>query len=87
MSSLEPESEPEPEPAAGAAHDPAAHVPDSVAQAASATPAPDPPAAQTRIVPVLSEQSPEDTDTGWGEYAGRDDDRFYRDRPPHWDHF
>jgi hypothetical protein len=33
---------------------------------------------------VLPEQSPEDTDAAWGEYP-RDDDRLYRDRPPHWD--
>jgi len=76
--------EPEPEPAVGAAPEPAASLPDS---AASATSEPDPPAAPARTVPVLSEQSPEDTDAGWGEYAGRDDDRLYRDRPPHWDHF
>lgn len=31
------------------------------------------------------EQSAEDTDTGWGERPDPDDDeRFYRDRPPHW---
>jgi hypothetical protein len=35
--------------------------------------------------PVLPEQSLEDTDAGWGEYSARDDDRLYRDRPPHWD--
>jgi hypothetical protein len=35
--------------------------------------------------PVLPEQSPEDTDAAWGEYSTRDDDRLYRDRPPHWD--
>ena len=37
--------------------------------------------------PVLPEQSREDTDAAWGEYPGRDDDRLYRDRPPHWDDF
>jgi AcrR family transcriptional regulator len=38
------------------------------------------------IAPVRPEQSREDTDTGWGEPAEPDDDeRFYRDRPPHWD--
>jgi hypothetical protein len=36
-------------------------------------------------VPVPPEQSREDTDAAWGEYATRDDDRLYRDRPPHWD--
>jgi hypothetical protein len=35
--------------------------------------------------PALPEQSLEDTDAGWGEYSARDDDRLYRDRPPHWD--
>lgn len=38
------------------------------------------------IAPVPPEQSREDTDAGWGEPAETDDDeRFYRDRPPHWD--
>jgi hypothetical protein len=36
---------------------------------------------------VLPEQSREDTDAAWGDYPGRDDDRLYRDRPPHWDDF
>ncbi len=37
--------------------------------------------------PVLPEQSRDDTDIGWGEDAGRDDDDepLLRDRPPHWD--
>jgi AcrR family transcriptional regulator len=35
---------------------------------------------------VLPEQSREDTDAGWGEPAEPDDDeRLYRDRPPHWE--
>jgi hypothetical protein len=38
-------------------------------------------------VPVLPEQSREDTDAGWGEYSDRADDRLYRDRPPHWADF
>jgi hypothetical protein len=35
--------------------------------------------------PVVPAQSREDTDVGWGETpeAG-DDERFHRDRPPHW---
>ena len=38
------------------------------------------------IAPVPPEQSREDTDAGWGEPADPDDDeRLYRDRPPHWD--
>ena len=36
--------------------------------------------------PVLPARSPEDTDAGWGELPEPDDDdRLYRDRPPHWD--
>ena len=36
--------------------------------------------------PVLPTQSQEDTDVGWGERSEPDDDeRLYRDRPPHWD--
>ena len=38
--------------------------------------------------PVPPEQSREDIDAAWGEYAPDDDnDRLYRDRPPHWDDF
>jgi len=37
--------------------------------------------------PGLPEQSREDTDAAWGEYPESDDDRLYRDRPPHWDDF
>jgi hypothetical protein len=36
--------------------------------------------------PVLPVRSQDDTDVGWGEPPEPDDDdRFYRDRPPHWD--
>lgn len=36
----------------------------------------------------LPEQSREDTDAGWGEYAVPDDDeRLRRERPPHWDDY
>ncbi len=36
--------------------------------------------------PVLPERSPGDSDAAWGEPAEPDDDeRLYRDRPPHWD--
>lgn len=39
-------------------------------------------------LPVVPEQSREDTDAEWGEYQERDDnERLYRDRPPHWDDF
>jgi len=35
--------------------------------------------------PVLPTQSQEDTDVGWSEPPGPDDDeRLYRERPPHW---
>ncbi|HET9081877.1 MAG TPA: hypothetical protein VFO01_15375 [Trebonia sp.] len=47
--------------------------------------------AAARAVParesLLPEQSREDTDAAWGEYAEPADDRLYRDRPPHWDDF
>jgi hypothetical protein len=34
---------------------------------------------------ALPVQSREDTDIAWGEESETDeDDRFYRDRPPHW---
>jgi hypothetical protein len=49
-------------------------------------PAPATPSARTAPPPLLPTQSSEDTDVGWGEYRERDDDdRFLRDRPPHWD--
>jgi hypothetical protein len=36
--------------------------------------------------PVLPEVSRDETDVGWGEAPAPDDDeRYYRDRPPHWD--
>jgi len=35
--------------------------------------------------PVLPTQGQEDTDVGWSEPPGPDDDeRLYRERPPHW---
>lgn len=35
--------------------------------------------------PASPVQSREDTDAAWGERPDPDDDeRFYRDRPPHW---
>jgi hypothetical protein len=37
-------------------------------------------------MPVLPVQSQEDTDVGWGEQPGpEDDERLQRERPPHWD--
>jgi hypothetical protein len=36
--------------------------------------------------PVLPAQSQDETEVGWGERPEPDDDeRLYRDRPPHWD--
>ena len=36
--------------------------------------------------PVLPVRSQEDTDVGWGEQPEpEDDERLYRERPPHWD--
>ncbi|WP_158603553.1 hypothetical protein [Micromonospora radicis] len=34
---------------------------------------------------VLPEQSADDTDQGWGERSGGNDDRLLAERPPHWD--
>ncbi|MBX7269260.1 hypothetical protein KIF24_26735 [Micromonospora sp. Llam7] len=34
---------------------------------------------------ALPEQSADDTDRGWGEQAGGNDDRLLAERPPHWD--
>jgi hypothetical protein len=43
-----------------------------------------PPTQQPSTPRVRSEQAREDTDTAWGEYPVADDERLYRDRPPHW---
>nr|WP_205809263.1 hypothetical protein [Micromonospora sp. HNM0581] len=34
---------------------------------------------------VLPEQTADDTDHGWGERAGGNDDWLIAERPPHWD--
>ena len=70
----------------GAAPEPTDPAPGAPADAAPApgAPAPGGALAAERGVP---EQSPEDTDAAWGEYRQPDDDRLYRDRPPHWDDF
>ncbi len=34
--------------------------------------------------PILPEQTVDDTDEGWGEREGSNDDRLLEDRPPHW---
>jgi hypothetical protein len=80
-----PDGPPEPGAARGAAREPAA-----TASGAPVAPAPGAEAAargESAGEPVLPEQSPEDTDAAWGEYPPRDDDRLYRDRPPHWGDF
>ena len=68
--------------------DPAPSAPEDAAPA-DAAPSPGAPGAGGALAaePVEPEQSPEDTDAAWGEYRQRDDDRLYRDRPPHWDDF
>lgn len=35
-------------------------------------------------MPLLAEQTRDDTDQGWGETADSNDDRLLTDRPPHW---
>jgi hypothetical protein len=56
---------------------------DAETQPGAAPPAPPAPAGEG----LLPGQSQEDTDAAWGDHPGRDDDRLYRDRPPHWDDF
>lgn len=36
---------------------------------------------------ILPDQTRDDTDSGWGERRSwvADDDRYYEDRPPHWE--
>ncbi|MCL7457496.1 hypothetical protein AB0J85_03385 [Micromonospora echinofusca] len=34
---------------------------------------------------VLPEQTADDTDRGWGERSGGNDDWLLAERPPHWD--
>ena len=54
--------------------------PDAAAKQPTRVSPPDP-----RDEPVLPTQSQEDTDVGWGEPPGPDDDeRLCRERPPHW---
>lgn len=34
---------------------------------------------------ILPDQTSDDTDVGWGEWrGGEDDSRLFEDRPPHW---
>ena len=72
---------PEPGPASPASPAPASTVPGSTVPA-NTVPA--------NTVPggvLLPERSQEDTDAAWGDLPERDDDRLYRDRPPHWDDY
>jgi hypothetical protein len=34
--------------------------------------------------PILTSQTSDDTDRGWGERSDSNDDRLREDRPPHW---
>jgi hypothetical protein len=35
--------------------------------------------------PILPETTVDDTDAGWGERSGGNDDRLLDERPPHWE--
>jgi hypothetical protein len=71
--------------------EPGPAAPSAPAAPAPGRPAPVVPAPADRGAsagePALPAQSREDTDAAWGDYPERDDDRLYRDRPPHWDDF
>ena len=49
-------------------------------------PAPSAPAAPL-LRRTRTEQAREDTDAAWGDYPDSNDERLYRDRPPHWADF
>jgi hypothetical protein len=34
---------------------------------------------------LLPDQTRDDTDLGWGEHTGSNDERLLDERPPHWD--
>lgn len=36
-------------------------------------------------MPILPDQTADDTDRGWGQRRVRNDIRLLEDRPPHWD--
>ena len=36
-------------------------------------------------LPVLPDQTRDDTDRGWTDWSYSNDDRLLEDRPPHWD--
>ena len=64
-------------------------LPEPPADAADEAPDQGPPKARPpapRDSPAVPPQSREDTDAGWGERPEPDDDeRLYRERPPHWE--
>jgi hypothetical protein len=41
--------------------------------------------ALTEDLEVLPDQTIDDTDAGWGERRGSNDDYLLAERPPHWD--
>ncbi|WP_165966274.1 hypothetical protein [Actinomadura sp. 7K534] len=52
----------------------------------SVGPADDRPVELDDELEILPDQTSDDTDLGWGEWRGGDDDdsRLLEDRPPHW---
>ena len=82
---------PEPGPASPAPPAPASTVPGSTVPAstvlANTVLANTVPASTVPGGDLLPERSQEDTDAAWGDLPERDDDRLYRDRPPHWDDY
>jgi len=66
---------------------PAVVPPEAPQQEAAVDPEESPPAdaRPASVDPVLSQVSADDSDQGWGERSGEDDDdRILRERPPHW---
>ena len=45
---------------------------------------PGPPRDEDREGALEDERSADDRDEGWGEAPPDDDDRYLRERPPHW---
>jgi hypothetical protein len=41
--------------------------------------------ALTEDLEILPDQTTDDTDAGWGERRGSNDDYLLAERPPHWD--
>lgn len=40
---------------------------------------------ESEEIPILPDQTRDDTERGWGTLADSNDDRLLDDRPPHWD--